>query len=101
LRHELLAPALGASSWRQLLAPAGWPDKVRTILRAAVHGSTATQWRLASDEEIASRAALEAQGIDIGDAGRAAFKDAVRVVIEQGYADLPEAVLRAARSSPA
>ena len=83
---------------------AGWPEKMRTILRAAVREGTAAQWQLASDEEVASRSALEARGIDIvdiDDAGRTTFKEAVRVVIEQGYTDLPEAVLRAARSSPA
>ena len=51
-----------------------------------------------------ARSALEAQGIDIvdfDDAGRAPFKQAVRAVIEQGYADLPDAVLRAVRTSPA
>jgi TRAP-type C4-dicarboxylate transport system substrate-binding protein len=82
---------------------AGWPEKMRTILRAAVREGTAAQWQLASDEEVASRSALEAQGIeivDIDDAGRALFKQAVRVVIEQRYADLPEVVLRAAGSSP-
>jgi TRAP-type C4-dicarboxylate transport system substrate-binding protein len=83
---------------------AGWPETMRTILRAAVHEGTAAQWQLAADEEVASRSALEAKGIDIvdiDDAGRTAFKEAVRVVIERGYADLPEAVLQAARSSPA
>jgi TRAP-type C4-dicarboxylate transport system substrate-binding protein len=83
---------------------AGWPEQVRAILRAAVYKSTAAQWRLASDEEIASRSALEAQGIDVIDldeAGRAPFKQAVRAVIEQGYAGLPDTVLRALRSSPA
>jgi TRAP-type C4-dicarboxylate transport system substrate-binding protein len=83
---------------------AGWPEQVRTILRAAVRESTAAQWRLASDEEIASRSSLETQEIDIIDldeAGRAPFKQAVRAVIEQGYVDLPDAVLRTVRSSPA
>ena len=83
---------------------AGWPEHVRAILRAAVRESTAAQWSFASDEEIACRSGLEAQGIDIidlGDAGRAPFKQAVRAVIEQGYAGLPDAVLRAVRSSPA
>ena len=82
---------------------AGWPENVRTILRTAVSESTAAQWKLASDEEIASRSALRARGIgiiDLDDAGRAAFKQAVRAVIERGYADLPDAVLRAATSSP-
>jgi C4-dicarboxylate-binding protein DctP len=83
---------------------AGWPEQVRTILRAAACEGTAAQWRFASDEEIACRSALQAQGIDIidfDDAGRAPFKQAVRVVIEQGYAGLPDAVLRAAGYSPA
>ena len=73
------------------------------MLRAAVCEGTTAQWQLASDEEVASRSALEAQGIeivDIDDAGRALFRQAVRVVIEQRYAGLPEVVLRATRSSP-
>jgi TRAP-type C4-dicarboxylate transport system substrate-binding protein len=82
---------------------AGWPAEVRTMLRAAAREGTTAQWQLAADEEVASRSALEAQGVeivDIDDAGRALFKQAVRVVIEQRYADLPEVVLRAAGSSP-
>ena len=73
------------------------------MLRAAVREGTAAQWQLASDEEVASRSALEAQGVeivDIDDAGRALFKQAVRGVIEQRYADLPDVVLRATRPSP-
>jgi TRAP-type transport system periplasmic protein len=82
----------------------GWTEQVRETLRAAVCESTLAQWRLASDEEIAARSALKARGIEIidfDDDGRAPFKQAVRAVIKQGYADLPEAVLLVVRSSPA
>ena len=82
---------------------AGWPAELRTMLRAAVRAGTTAQWQLAADEEVASRSALEAQGVgivDIDDAGRALFKQAVRGVIEQRYADLPDVVLRATRPSP-
>jgi TRAP-type transport system periplasmic protein len=82
---------------------AGWPAEVRTMLRAAVREGTAAQWQLASDEEVASRSALEAQGVeivDIDDAGRALFKQAVRGVIEQRTAELPDVVLRATDLRP-
>jgi TRAP-type transport system periplasmic protein len=82
---------------------AGWPAGVRTMLHAAAGKGTAAQWRLAADEEVASRAALEAQGVgivDLDDAGRALFKQAVRGVIERRYADLPDVVLRATGASP-
>ena len=73
------------------------------MLRAAAREATTAQWQLAADEEVVSRSALEAQGVEIielDDAGRALFKQAVRGVIEQRYADLPDVVLRATGSSP-
>jgi TRAP-type transport system periplasmic protein len=82
---------------------AGWSDQVSTAVRAAVRESTFAQWRLASDGEIAAQSALKAQGVDIvvlDDDGRAPFKRAVRAVIEKGYIDLPEAVLRVMRFPP-
>lgn len=75
-------------------ALAGWPEDVRSVLSAAVFEGTAAQWAFASADERAARSALEAQGLDIvdlDDAARAAFKQAVRGVIEQGHsALLPE-----------
>jgi TRAP-type transport system periplasmic protein len=76
---------------------AGWPDDVRSALSAAVSESTAAQWKLASEYEIASRAALEAQGIniiDLDEAARSAFKQAVHPVIEQECSKLPQELLR-------
>jgi TRAP-type transport system periplasmic protein len=78
-------------------AMASWPDDVRLALRAAVSESTAAQWKFASEDELASRRALEAQGvriIDLDGAGRGAFKQAVGGVIEEAYAELPEEVRR-------
>jgi len=80
---------------------ASWPEEVRIILSAAVADSTVAQWQFASDEEAASMSALLSQGtgiVDLDDAGRAAFKRATAAVIERGYANLPDAVLRALTS---
>jgi TRAP-type C4-dicarboxylate transport system substrate-binding protein len=70
---------------------------VRAALSAAIGEATAAQWEFARDEEVAARAALEAQGvsvIDLDEAGRAAFVRAVRTVIEQARAGLPVEVSR-------
>src|SRR6266849_6238535 len=56
---------------------ASWPDDVRSALSAAVSESTAAQWKLAFEHEVAAREALEAQGIniiDLDEAARSAFK---------------------------
>jgi TRAP-type transport system periplasmic protein len=71
---------------------ASWPREVRTALSAAMSEATAAQWEFAREEEVASRLDLEAQGVsvvDLDDAARAAFDQAVRAVIEQGRAALP------------
>jgi C4-dicarboxylate-binding protein DctP len=76
---------------------ASWPPAVRAALSAAIGEATAAQWEFARDEEVAARAALEAQGvsvIDLDEAGRAAFVRAVRTVIEQARAGLPVEVSR-------
>jgi TRAP-type C4-dicarboxylate transport system substrate-binding protein len=78
-------------------ALAGWPDDVRSALSAAVSESTAAQWTFASEDESSARSALEARGIaivDLDDVARAAFKRAVRTVIEQGYSALPQELSR-------
>jgi TRAP-type transport system periplasmic protein len=74
-----------------------WPEDVRSALSAAVSESTAAQWRFASEEESSARSALAAQGVrivDLDDAARATFKQAVRTVIEQGYSALPQQIER-------
>jgi TRAP-type C4-dicarboxylate transport system substrate-binding protein len=79
---------------------ASWPDDFRCALSAAVSESTAAQWKLASEQEIASREALEAQGINITDldeAARSAFKRAVHTVIEHEYTKLPQELARLLR----
>jgi TRAP-type C4-dicarboxylate transport system substrate-binding protein len=65
-----------------------------------VSGSTTAQWKLASEQEIASREALEAQAVnivDLDEAARSAFKQAVRTVIEQGYSGLSQELVRECR----
>jgi len=83
---------------------ASWPDDVRSALSAAVSESTAAQWKLAFEHEVAAREALEAQGIniiDLDEAARSAFKQAVGTVIEQGYSELPQELVRLLRDSGA
>jgi TRAP-type C4-dicarboxylate transport system substrate-binding protein len=72
---------------------ARWPDHVRFALSAAVNEGTAAQWDLASKQEIASRQALELQGIkivDLDEAARSAFRQTVHAVIERAYSELPQ-----------
>jgi TRAP-type C4-dicarboxylate transport system substrate-binding protein len=79
---------------------ANWPENVRSALCAAVSESTTAQWKLASEQEIASREALEAQAVnivDLDEAARSAFKQAVRTVIEQGYSGLSQELVRECR----
>jgi TRAP-type C4-dicarboxylate transport system substrate-binding protein len=81
---------------------ASWPDDVPSAISAAVSECTAAQWKLAFEHEIASRKALEAQGItiiDLGEAARSAFKQAVHGVIEQAYSKLPQGLVRLLRDS--
>jgi TRAP-type transport system periplasmic protein len=76
---------------------AGWPEDVRSALLAALSESASAQWTFASEEDSSARSALEAQGIgivDLDDVARAAFKQAVRTVIEQGYSALPRELSR-------
>jgi TRAP-type transport system periplasmic protein len=76
---------------------AGWPGDVRLALAAAMSESTAAQWQFASEDESSARLALAAQGVsivDLDDTARAAFKRAVRAVIEQGHSALPQEIER-------
>jgi TRAP-type C4-dicarboxylate transport system substrate-binding protein len=66
-------------------------------LAAAMSESTAAQWQFASEDESSARLALEAQGVsivDLDETACAAFKRAVRAVIEQGYSALPQEIER-------
>ena len=68
------------------------PD-VRVALAAAARKAMQAQWDFAADEERQSRVVLEAAGIgiiDLDDAGRTAFRDAVRPLVERQHAELPE-----------
>ena len=74
---------------------ASWPEDVRSALSPALSESTAAQWTFASDDESSVRLALEAQGVsivDLDDAARAAFRQAVRPVIDRAYSELPEEI---------
>jgi TRAP-type transport system periplasmic protein len=76
---------------------ANWPEDVRLALAAAMSESTAAQWQFASEDESSARLALEAQGVsivDLDETACAAFKRAVRAVIEQGYSALPQEIER-------
>jgi TRAP-type C4-dicarboxylate transport system substrate-binding protein len=82
---------------------ASWPEDIRSALYAAVSEGTAAQWRFASEEEVAARLALEAGGVGIIDpdeAARAAFRRAVRTVIEQAHSELPQQFSRLLRLPP-
>jgi TRAP-type transport system periplasmic protein len=81
---------------------ANWPEDVRSALSAAVRESTTAQWTFAAQDEAASRIALEAQGIriiDLDATGRAAFRQAVGSVIEQGCSELPRELSRLLRDT--
>ncbi len=65
---------------------------VRDALSAAAIEATEAQWDFATQDERESRAALEAEGVaivDLDDAGQAAFRAAVRPLVERQYAALP------------
>jgi TRAP-type C4-dicarboxylate transport system substrate-binding protein len=84
--HGIALVLCNARSWED------WPADIRAALSAAVSEGTAAQWRLAAEDEIACRTALAATGVgfvDLDDAARAAFKHAVRPVVEQRYSELP------------
>ena len=82
-----IAPVLcNAKAW------ASWPGDVRAALRAAFTEATAAQWRFAAEDDVTCRADLTAKGVgivDLDDDARAAFRQAVRSVIDEGYAALP------------
>jgi len=66
--------------------------QVRAALTAAAPEATQAQWDFAAQDEQESRTALESDGVlivDLDGAGRAAFRDAVRPLVERQIADLP------------
>jgi TRAP-type transport system periplasmic protein len=83
---------------------ANWPEDIRAALFAAVSESTTAQWNFASEAEVSARRALEAEGIsiiDLDEAARAAFTQAIGSVVEQGYSDLPRELSRLLRNAGA
>jgi TRAP-type transport system periplasmic protein len=84
--HGIALVLCNAASW------ANWPREARAALSSAMSEATAAQWEFAREEEVVSRLQLEAQGVsvvDLDEAARAAFEQAVRPVIEQGRSRLP------------
>ena len=70
-----------------------YPTGMRDALAAAAAKATQAQWDFATAEERASRQALTAGGtqiVDLDHAGRVAFQDAVRPLVQRQYAELPE-----------
>ncbi len=71
---------------------AGAAPQLRAALIAAAEKATQAQWDFATQDERESRAALEADGVTIADldeAGRAAFRAAVKPLVERQLAALP------------
>jgi TRAP-type transport system periplasmic protein len=64
----------------------------RTALTVAAAAATQAQWDFAAEDERQSRVALEAEGVaiaDLDEAGRDAFRAAVRPLVEKQLAALP------------
>lgn len=68
------------------------PPQLREALTRAASEATHVQWDFATHDERESRVALKAEGVaivDLDDAGRAAFRAAVRPLVERQIKDLP------------
>jgi TRAP-type C4-dicarboxylate transport system substrate-binding protein len=84
--HGIALLLCNASMWA-----AGTPQ-FRDALTSAARMATQAQWDFATQDEQESRTALEAEGVaivDLDDAGRAAFRAAVRPLAERQLAALP------------
>lgn len=84
--HGIALLLCNASMWA-----AGTPP-FRDALTNAALIATQTQWEFAMRDEQESRTALEAEGVaiaDLDDAGQAAFRTAVRPLVERQVAALP------------
>ena len=71
---------------------AGATPQLRAALIAAAEMATQSQWDFATQDERESRAALEADGmtiVDLDESGQAAFRAAVRPLVERQLAALP------------
>lgn len=69
---------------------------VREALARAAAKATQAQWDFATQDELESRAALEADGVaivDLGGAERAAFRAAVQSLVERQHAELPHGLV--------
>jgi TRAP-type C4-dicarboxylate transport system substrate-binding protein len=87
--HGIALVLCNAAAW------ARWPEPVRAALADAVAAATAAQWQFSADDDLACRAELTGQGVQIVDldaeAG-AAFRQAVRAVATGQRAALPAGV---------
>jgi TRAP-type C4-dicarboxylate transport system substrate-binding protein len=64
----------------------------RDALSVAAGRATQAQWDFAAQDELESRADLEADGVqivDLDESGRARFRAAVRALVDRQYAELP------------
>jgi C4-dicarboxylate-binding protein DctP len=78
--HGIALVMCNAATWT------GWSPDVRTAVDSALAQATAAQWRMAEDEDRACRVALAAEGVeivDLDDATRGAFRQAVRDVRDE------------------
>jgi C4-dicarboxylate-binding protein DctP len=94
--HGIALLLCNARRWENLAA------EVREALTRAAAQATQAQWDLAARDERESRAALEAEGVaivDLDDAARAAFRAAVRLLVERQYAALPPELAALLRAS--
>jgi TRAP-type C4-dicarboxylate transport system substrate-binding protein len=87
--HGVALVLCNAAAW------ARWPEPLRAGLADAVTAATAAQWRFSAEDDLACRAELTAQGVQIVDLdpeARAAFRNAVREVAAGQRAALPAGV---------
>jgi TRAP-type C4-dicarboxylate transport system substrate-binding protein len=78
--HGIALVMCNAATWT------GWSPDVRTAVDSALAQATAAQWRMAEDEDRACRVALAVEGVeivDLDDATRGAFRQAVRDVRDE------------------
>jgi hypothetical protein len=89
--HGVALVLCNARAW------SAWPQPVRDALAAAVAEATDAQWRFSAEDDVACRAELTRQGVQIVDpdaAEREAFRQAVAAVAAAQRAALPAAIAR-------
>jgi TRAP-type C4-dicarboxylate transport system substrate-binding protein len=89
--HGVALVLCNARAW------SAWPQPVRDALAAAVAEATDAQWRFSAEDDVACRAELTRQGVQIVDPDateREAFRQAVAAVAAAQRAALPAAIAR-------